>query len=151
MELYMLWESRFHPPRKKHRASAVVESSMEGATLPTTRPTCSSTLSPSFRGSRCHVCTKMKMLSTPTASTKKGITCNKNKENKKSSYVSDIVKLQVIHNCFVVWCRTWLLQYCALYNSEIYYREMISHKFKSLAQLHVSFCSMSYYNMNDVS
>ncbi|MPC23042.1 hypothetical protein E2C01_016079 [Portunus trituberculatus] len=43
-----------HPPRKKQSASAVVESSMEGATLPTTRPTCSSTLSPSFRGSRCH-------------------------------------------------------------------------------------------------
>ena len=47
---------------------------MLGPTAPTTRPTCSGTDSPVSRISRCNACTKIKILSTPTARTKNGIT-----------------------------------------------------------------------------
>lgn len=49
---------------------------MDGPTWATTRPICSTWLSFGRRGSLWCVCTRMKILSTPTASTKNGITWN---------------------------------------------------------------------------
>lgn len=63
-------------PRKKQQTSESDDTNMDGATSPTMRPMCSSWDSPRLRGSRWYVWTKMKMLSTPTANTKKGITFN---------------------------------------------------------------------------
>lgn len=63
-------------PRKKQHDSDKLVRSMDGPTWATTRPICSTWLSFGRRGSLWCVCTRMKILSTPTASTKNGITWN---------------------------------------------------------------------------
>ena len=60
-------------PRKKHVASEDDDNNMDGATSPTTRPTCSCKVSEGLLWSLWYVWTRMKILSTPTAKTRKGM------------------------------------------------------------------------------
>jgi len=60
-------------PRKKQVNSETDDKSIDGATFPVTRPTCSVCVSEDPLGSLWYVCTRMNMLSTPTANTRKGM------------------------------------------------------------------------------
>lgn len=63
-------------PRKKQQDSETLVSNIDGPTRPSTLPMCCSIVSPSNLGSLWCARTRIKMLSTPTASTKNGITYN---------------------------------------------------------------------------
>lgn len=63
-------------PRKKQHDSDKLVRSIDGPTWATIRPICNTWLSFGRRRTLWCVCTRMKILSTPTASTKNGITWN---------------------------------------------------------------------------
>lgn len=64
-------------PMIKHAASDKLVSKIEGPTFPNARPICCSTDSVFFLSNRWYVCTRINMLSTPTANTKNGMTWKK--------------------------------------------------------------------------
>lgn len=61
-------------PKKKQQLSDMLVSNIEGPTCPKVLPICWACVSFGFLTSLWCVCTNMKMLSTPTASTRNGIT-----------------------------------------------------------------------------
>lgn len=63
-------------PIKKHKHSDILVSNIDGPTSPKILPMCSSMDSSSNFGFLSYVWIKIKILSTPTANTKNGITCN---------------------------------------------------------------------------
>jgi len=65
---------RIHIPRKKQQLSDTLVSNMLGPTWPSVRPMCSGIDSFGRLPSLWWVCTRIKILSTPTASTRNGMT-----------------------------------------------------------------------------
>lgn len=64
----------YYSPKKKQQLSDILVSNIEGPTCPKVLPMCCAWVSFGFLTSLWCVCTKMNMLSTPTASTRNGMT-----------------------------------------------------------------------------